>query len=209
MADIPARNCLFSVANYGGVLVNATRIQHGVTILAVEASARHHRTFLPWKQTSGSCQITIKHSSKTDYVQFNEWMKVYAESISSPDGAYGAMRVYIPVIKFDRMCIPSGGIKFGRTFSDFVWTQTISFMGASDPIDLTDVSAGISYGVGVTRYVGTSTEEQSSYSIATLGGMSALGGTLEDALYNSTKTAGIDTIPGGDQSINNAGQSFG
>lgn len=209
MADIPPRNCLFSVQNYGAVQVNAVRITHGISIISTTAGARHHRAMLPWKQTSGSCQVTIKHSSRADYANFNEWMKVYVDTISDPDGRLGTMRIYCPAAKFDRMCIPKSGIKFGLTHGEFVWTQTIAFIGASDPVDIFDVSAPISYGSGATRYTGDSSYPSDNFSIA-LGGLANLnnpGGTLEDSLYNSTR--GANTIPGGNQSINNAGQSFG
>ena len=185
MADIPARNCLFSVNGYGGVLASATRIEHGISILSSESSTRHNRVLLPRRKSLSHFKINIKHTTRSEFNQFNEWMKVYAESISSPDGSYGAMRVFCPAASFDRMCVPVSGVSFGVAFNDFVWSQTLEFSVASSPVDITDVSAEISYGVGVTHYVGTSDEQPSSYSIATLGGLSSLGGTLEDALYNS------------------------
>ena len=104
------------------------------------------------------------------------------------------MRIYCPAAKFDRMCLPHTGIRFGITHGEFVWTQDIAFVGASDPIDTTDVGAAISYGAGVTRYVGNSDEQLSNFSIA-LGGIANLnnpGASLEDSLYNSR----LSPIPG-------------
>jgi len=129
------RNCLLSVANYGGIFVTASRVVHGVSIVGSQAAAARHRSFHPWRQTSGSCTLTIKHTSYDDYVQFNEWMKVYYDTISSPDGQLGPMRIYIPAIKFDRLGIPSSPLMFGQKVGDIVWTQNLAFKGASDPTD--------------------------------------------------------------------------
>lgn len=188
MPEIPPRNCTLSVEGYGSITVNAVRIAHGVSIITGSQGARHHRSVTPWKQTSGSCDVTIKHSSRSDYVQFNEWMKVYAETISSPDGTFGAMRINCPPARFDRLCVPSGGIRFGASFEEFVWTQTIEFKGASDPLDLRDVSAAVSYGWGTTRYIGDGSDDGSAnFDFAVKGGgdLNAASGGLEDALYNT------------------------
>jgi hypothetical protein len=123
-------------------------------------------------------------------------MKVYYETISSPDGLLGPMRIYCPAVKFDRLGIPSSPLMFGRKVGDIVFTQSISFKGASDPVDLT--------GLAVSTVHVTNADQPWSIGFAAgtqLAGPSA----LEDALYN----AQIAAIPGGDASINAAGQSFG
>jgi hypothetical protein len=186
--EIPPRNCTLSVTGYGSVTVNAVRITHGVKILANSSGARTHRSVQPWKQTSGSCELTIKHTSRQDYVQFNEWMKVYCDSIASPDGTFGPMRIVCPAAKFDRLCIPADGIRFGGTVGEFVWTQALEFKGASDPLDIRDVSAAVSYGWGTTRYVGDGSDDGSSnFDFAVKGGgdLNTASGGLEDALYNA------------------------
>lgn len=193
MPDLPPRNCTLSVAGYGSISVNAVRITHGVKILSASTGARSHRAVQPWKQTSGSCEVTIKHTSRADYVQFNEWMKVYCESIANPDGSLGAMRVYVPAAKLDRLCIPAGGVRFGLSFDEFVWEQVIDFKGASDPLDLRDVSAAVSYGWGTTRYIGDRTDDGvSSFDFAVKGGGDLNSpGSLEDALYNTLYPRGM------------------
>ena len=187
MAEPLPRNCTFSVTDYGSIMVNAIRITHGVTIITTSTGARNHRSVLPWKQTSGSCNVTIKHASREDYIQLNEWLKVYCETIANPDGALGAMRVFCPAAKLDRLVVPGGGMTFGTTYSAFTWTQVIEFKGASDPLDLRDVSAAVSYGWGATRYIGdTSDDGVSNFDLAVKGGGDLNGpGSVEDSLYNT------------------------
>jgi len=180
MPPSPAKNGSFSVSGYGSIDVLVTRITHGVKFIADTTGARGHRTVMPKRLTSGSCEVTILHTKRSEYQEVNEWLKVYAETIANPDGNMGVMRVRCPVVRFDRLCIPSTGIRFGAAWSEFTWEQTIGFAGASDPIDLTSdlndvLSTAWSPGF-------------SQFSQAVVGGGDLVGNTTEDALYNSMKS---------------------
>lgn len=175
------RNCLFSVSNYGGLFVTVTRIVHGVSMIGTEAAAARHRTFHPWRQTSGSCTLTIKHTNYEEYAHFNEWMRVYYETISSPSGQLGPMRIYIPKVKFDRLGIPSSPLMFGQKVGVNVWTQTLAFKGASDPADNDSLAVST---VNVT-------DSAQPWAIGFAAGVTL--SNAEDRLYN----AGADSIPSG------------
>jgi hypothetical protein len=180
-------NGYVAVEGYGSRRVRCERIHHGMSIISSEVNGRTHRAFHPTRVTSGSFSIGFAFTSYDEWRDFNEWMKVYAERASSPDGTLPAMRVVVPFAKFDRMAIPSGGIKFGRANTEFMYRSEFSFKGCSDLLDLdgTDLSV-ISAAYLSTYYTqdGSPGDYLSNYAIASLSEAVGSGSTTyEDALY--------------------------
>lgn len=174
------------VDGYGSRRVHVVWLAHGMKVIASEEAGRHHRAFHPRLRTSSSFSMTIQHMSYEAYRDFNEWLKVYADRISSADNTLPPMRIIVPAVRFDRMGIPSGGIMFGRSYDEYYWKQTLDIKGASDLINLNaaDLSE-ISQAFASTYFEegGAAGDYATSYAIARLSEAILAGGRFEDALY--------------------------
>lgn len=177
----------FAVEGYGTRRARVVRVEHGMSIISSEVNGRNHRAFHPMRVTSGSFTTVIVFPTYEEFRDFNEWMKVYAERASSPDGTLPAMRVIIPSIKFDRMAVPASGIKFGRAWNDLVYTSTMSWKGCSDLLDLDGTDLSLISAAYLSTYYeqdGKPGDYLSNYAVASLSEAVGSGATsFEDALY--------------------------
>jgi len=193
MPPAPSKQTILFAAGYGSIGIQTTRIEHGIWILANETSGRRHRAFYPWKRTSGSFEITIKHRSPEERRTFNDWLRLYCERICDPSNrTVGPLRIICQAVKFDRFCIPDMEGKpatFGRTFDETATTQDLGFIGASDPVQAVNAplhTISAAYRSTYHTQGGKPGDYLSNYAIAALSEAVSAGGAdvFEDALYN-------------------------
>ena len=130
-------NCTISIANFGRARVRATRVVHGMSVVAYagEDQSRAGKAFYPSKRTSGSFELTLVFSRDKGYRQVMEWLQRYQRWAGNPKTQANPCRVLIPSRDFDKIGVLESGVTFGDDVRDITHKVTLAFAGASDPID--------------------------------------------------------------------------
>ena len=150
MATVPG-NMVLNAMGYGTTTVHCVEVNHGINIIADEATARMHRALYVTKRTSGSFTISCVFSSWALWSAFSAWLQEYGRRRSHPDTVVREMRVYMPARKFDKYGVPvarSAAIPFGDKLGTVVYRTNLEFVGTRDVLD--DASPAISRFVGPT-----------------------------------------------------------
>ena len=133
-----AANCTVSIAGHGKKAVRATRVVHGMSVVAYasEGQSRARKTFYSSKRTSGSFELTLTFATHAGYTAFNEWLERYARQSANPRAVPAPVRVIIPSRNFDKVGALSGGVTYGDEIDATSYQITLSFVGSRDPLDL-------------------------------------------------------------------------
>lgn len=179
-------NLLLAVSGYGSRRLKCEEIQHGISVVpGEETSTSTGRNWNPTIVSSGSFSVVVIHSTYKDFVDLNDWLKVYVDRVST--GKVGPMRITCPARRFDKVAIPSRGIRFGREATEFFWRQTLGFTGTSSALDLasTEDLTKLSAAYTATYFEpgGSPGDYLSSYAIASVG--DPLLPSRSESLYNA------------------------
>ena len=128
-------NCVISIPNFGKARVRATRVVHGMSVVAYagEDESRAGKAFYPSKRTSGSFELTLKFARDKGYREVMEWLQRYQRWAGNPKTQASACRVVIPSRNFDKIGILETGVTFGDEVQSVTHTVTLGFVGSSDP----------------------------------------------------------------------------
>lgn len=129
-------NCTISIANFGRARVRATRVTHGMSVIAYagEAESRAGKAIYLSKRTSGSFELSLVFARDDRYRQVMEWLQRYQRWAGNPKTKAGACRVTIPSRNFDKVGILESGVTFGDQVDAVTHKVTLGFVGSSDPI---------------------------------------------------------------------------
>jgi hypothetical protein len=122
--------------NYGSRYLRVVSVSYGINIAADEAETKFGGAFYPRRVDSASFTLNIIFTSEQERAKFGRWLVRYGRRISSPSNPYGPMRVIIPLRRFDRLAVPTTGIKFGDRRDQVTYPMMIPFRGARDPLSL-------------------------------------------------------------------------
>lgn len=130
-------NCTISIANFGRARVRATRVVHGMSVVAYagEDQSRAGKAFYPSKRTSGSFELTLVFARDRGYKQVMEWLQRYQRWAGNPRTKANPCRVTIPSRNFDKVGVLESGVEFGDNVQAVTHTVTLGFVGSSDPIN--------------------------------------------------------------------------
>lgn len=137
-----------SAKGMGTRQVRVITLQRRLGIIAsADSEAKSRRAFYPVVTTGSSFLMQIAFTSWEERERFNDWMLRYMRSVVNGTAASGVMTVRVPQRDFEKTAIPESDLEFGEGVTDVGYTLDLSFIGASDPVDLNlgQRMAGISY----------------------------------------------------------------
>lgn len=151
MADPIGANCRLDTKT-GTRNVRCTEISYGVDIVSTEDTGRTGKSFNPMYTDSNAFAILLVFTSYAEAQATMNWFKSYVDDVLN-DRA-DVMRVRIDAREFDRVGVPQSGMTFGQHVGQYVWTSTIQFVGARDPVTIksTDLSQFVPGGGDYTQY---------------------------------------------------------
>lgn len=131
-------NCLISIADYGAHRVKATRVTHGMSVVAYsgEGVSRRGRAFYPSKRTSGSFELDLVFTTYGGYRKIANWLERYSRWASNPKSLATPVRVVIPSRNFDKVGVLEEGLTFGDVVAATSYTMTLAFVGSRDPMEM-------------------------------------------------------------------------
>lgn len=131
-------NCLITVANFGHLHVRATRVVHGMSVVAYasEGQSRTSKAFYSSKRTSGSFELRLIFSKNHTYRVVCDWLERYSRWAADPATDASPVRVVIPVRNFDKTGILKSGVTFGDDVTDVTKSVDLAFVGSRDPYEL-------------------------------------------------------------------------
>lgn len=130
-------NCTISVARFGHLHVRATRVVHGMSIVAYapEGQSRRGKTFYSSKRTSGSFDIRLVFSKYAIYETVCDWLERYGRWATDPNTIAAPCRVTVPARNFDMTGVLKGGVTFGDAVGTVVHAVDLAFVGSRDPLE--------------------------------------------------------------------------
>lgn len=167
-----------------------------------EGEARNRRGFFAQMVTSSGFTMVVAFASYEERGQFNRWLGRYMESVVAGTAANGYMTVAIPYYDFVQICVPETDLDFGEGYKDGLYTTTLGFVGASDPIDL-DLSARMA---GVS-YFQMPTDNVTSKYFYPAGRQVSGAESLDGTIFDQTALPGI-SAPGGSTPDDVAGPAW-
>lgn len=130
-------NSILKVSGYGGRYIRATAISYGIEIRSsVDQEAANRRAFYPITTNESEFTVTIGHIDWAERERFNIWMSTYMHAVADNRQVQGYMFVHCPTRGFARIAVPKGTLNYGEALKDMAYSTTITFVGASDPLDL-------------------------------------------------------------------------
>lgn len=150
-------NCTLSYSS--GKAVTAYRVRcsgltWGFSMIADESQARDTRAYYPHQTAPDRFALTIDLIGQREKNSFNGWIMSYAGFILDP-GFTGKstpqMTVSVPSRNFKRTGVPLEGAEFGIHVGAMVYSPTIIFETAGEPLDWNDhyyisgVRSGLAY----------------------------------------------------------------
>lgn len=132
-------NCKISAHGFGNRFISVPRIIHGISIVPNgEDVTRNGRVLYTKMVSSSGFTMEVQFTTHHDYTRFANWLQRYARRRTNPRmKALGPLRVQVPSVNFDKVVEVQTGITYGDSFGRFVHRMTLSFTGASDPVDVT------------------------------------------------------------------------
>lgn len=141
-------NGSISAAGYGTRKVRILTLQRRLGIISTaDSEAKSRRAFYPIVTTGSSFTMSVGFISYEERERFNEWMSRFLRDTVNDIARSGVMTVRMPSRDLLRTCVLESDLNYGEGLTDMMYTLTMDFIGASDPVDL-DLGtrmAGISY----------------------------------------------------------------
>lgn len=181
MAD-DGKNATFTAGSWGSMDAFCLHISRGMTVISSEDSGRYNRSLYVRRTTSGSFALTLTFRNHDEHQDFMNRMAQYARLLADPESGIPPMLVSVPSRNFLRTAIPTSGISFGDQAGRILHPATINFEGATDPLALNNVR--------VTQAPSGITDENKFFY------PNELGGSVEDSLYDPSKTTSDVVIIG-------------
>lgn len=185
-------NAQISAPGFGSRRVRATKLEFGLGIISTsDAEARERRAYYSIVTTGSSFTIEMGFVSVEERDQFSRWMKRFMVAVSRGDAKSGFQTIQVPSKKFTRVAVPEGDLAYGDGVKDVAYTVRMSYMGASDPLDLnlSQKMAGVSY------FKGPKHDAESRYFYPAgrqVSGAESLDGTI----FDPSRTPGSTYLPG-------------
>jgi len=128
--------------------VSVAAMMFGLGIIATSNDeARDRRGFYSIVTVGSSFTMGVGYTSWEEREAFNQWMRNFMESVASGTAKSGFMTISCPARNFYRTGVPDNDIVYGKGVRDVGYVTDLSFVGASNPLDLSlkQKMAGISY----------------------------------------------------------------
>lgn len=129
-------NGTLATADFGSYRVRCIDIGQGVNIISSEAEGSTRKVFYPVVTTSSSFGMTIAFPTYEDRERFNKWMNGFMDKMAAGRGFRATMHITVPAREFTRDAVPTGPIQYGEGIRDVGYTTNLSFVGASEPLDI-------------------------------------------------------------------------
>lgn len=129
-------NATLSAAGFGTRKVRCNMLQQKIGIIANEdGPARTRQAFYSVVVTGSSFSMGMEFYSYAERESFNRWFRRFTEAVLDRTAPNAYMTVRVPSRRFVRTAVPETEIEYGEGLEDLVYTLTIGFVGASDPLN--------------------------------------------------------------------------
>jgi hypothetical protein len=136
-----ATNGSFSASGYGTAEFYVNHIAYGVEAIFSDADARAERTVYFHNVVNDNFVISMVFNSWASYNAAANWFRGYMSQAADPENqGVSPMVVQVPSRNFIGIGIPETGISYGDHVPAITYPMTVSFTGASDYSQASEIS---------------------------------------------------------------------